>query len=71
MGGFLLLGLLGLNAPLFCLLGWLMFDDLDEFEDGLMLETDWWTSAKAIGLVIACVAIVAAEDLLIRRQFRN
>jgi hypothetical protein len=28
MERFLLLGLLGLNSPLFLLLGWLLFDDL-------------------------------------------
>lgn len=68
---FLSLGLLGLNAPLFLLLSWLIFDDVDEFRDGLIFAQDWWTSVKANAFVVACFAIVAAQQLLIRWQFGN
>lgn len=71
MERFLLLGLVGLNGPLYLLVGWLMFDDLEEFYDGMVFAQDWWTSAKAIAFVITCVALVGVERLLIRWQFGN
>jgi hypothetical protein len=69
MGRLLFIGLLGLNAPLIYLVGWLIFDDLDEFCDGLAFNETWWNCAKAFAFLIVWGAIVVAEYFLIRRLF--